>query len=175
MADGHLNKCKECAKTDVHNKYQENVQDPSYVEKERARGRNKYKRLYGNFNPELFDVRPRERNFNEYQGSKAKDARRAVLVRQPWLNLPKETQVHHWSYKEPYQVFIVSKKIHYAIHHLTRYVKESECFVDLQTGEMLDTLDKYKSWLSRHAFFCGFKDVAEPMYGAKGCNKKPPV
>ena len=45
MADGHLNKCKSCAKKDVHKNYLKNVEDDEYVEKERSRGREKYKRL----------------------------------------------------------------------------------------------------------------------------------
>lgn len=160
MADGHLNKCKECTKKDVQNKYAENVQDPSYVEKERARGRDKYKRLYGNFNPELFDARPKEKHYGEYSSSRGRNAKKAMLRYQPWLNLPKEfTNIHHWSYLKPFQVFIVSKKTHYAIHHLTRYIQEHNCFADLQTGELLDTLEKYKDWLARHWFFYGFKDM----------------
>lgn len=45
MKDGHLNKCKECTKKDVHKNYEVNVQSEEYLEKERKRGREKYKRL----------------------------------------------------------------------------------------------------------------------------------
>lgn len=45
MGDGHLNKCKNCAKRDVHENYLKKIEDDAYVEKERARGREKYKRL----------------------------------------------------------------------------------------------------------------------------------
>ena len=37
MGDGHLNKCKDCVKQYVHNKYSEKKADPDYIEKERAR------------------------------------------------------------------------------------------------------------------------------------------
>lgn len=45
MADGHLNKCKQCAKNDVSSTYQQNLGNQAFVEKERARGREKYHRL----------------------------------------------------------------------------------------------------------------------------------
>lgn len=39
MGDGHLNKCKECAKKDVKVNYDVNTQDPNFITKERKRGR----------------------------------------------------------------------------------------------------------------------------------------
>lgn len=175
MADGHLNKCKECTKKDVHTKYVENAQDPSYVEKERARGRDKYKRLYGNFNPEIFDTRPKVRRFEMYsRTSMTRDTRRRVQARYPELVLTPDICVHHWTYSRPYHVYLVSKKTHTEIHHLTRYIIDCDCFADLTTGEMLDTVEKYSAWLDAHGFEYDIKDVSEPMYGVKGCNKKPP-
>lgn len=44
-ADGHLNKCKSCTKKDVHENYEKKINDDDFIEKERARGREKYKRL----------------------------------------------------------------------------------------------------------------------------------
>ena len=45
MKDGHVNKCKVCNKKDVIKNYYSKNEDPDWLEKERARGREKYKRL----------------------------------------------------------------------------------------------------------------------------------
>ena len=45
MKDGHLNKCIECSKNDIHKRYLLVSQTEEYMEKERKRGRDKYKRL----------------------------------------------------------------------------------------------------------------------------------
>lgn len=47
MADGHLGKCKDCTKREVSIRYRSKVGDLEWVERERARGREKYHRLYG--------------------------------------------------------------------------------------------------------------------------------
>jgi hypothetical protein len=45
MKDGHLNKCISCTKSDVHSYYKVKRSDVQWIEKEKARGRDKYYRL----------------------------------------------------------------------------------------------------------------------------------
>ena len=45
MSDGHLNKCKDCTKSDVKERFLVNSERPEWLERERERGREKYYRL----------------------------------------------------------------------------------------------------------------------------------
>jgi len=45
MGDGHLNKCKTCTKKDVDKREKEKRKDPDWVESEKIRAREKYRRL----------------------------------------------------------------------------------------------------------------------------------
>ncbi len=45
MSDGRLNKCKACTKADTKHRYNLLRKDDDWVNKERERGREKYKRL----------------------------------------------------------------------------------------------------------------------------------
>ena len=45
MADGHLNKCKNCTKKDTSKRLKEIISTPEGLEKERKRHREKYHRL----------------------------------------------------------------------------------------------------------------------------------
>lgn len=56
MGDGLLGKCKDCTKADSLAAYHRKRQDPAWLEAQRARGREKFMRLYRNPSPMPFWV-----------------------------------------------------------------------------------------------------------------------
>ena len=128
MGDGHLNKCKECAKSDVKIKYFENTEDPAYIEKERLRGRVKYSKYKYKRDP--------ERSYLNFDKNTSKFLSRRNI------NLDGK-EIHHWRYTKEHKndVFVLNPRCHAMIHNLMIYNKELACFVtkdglELSTKEL---------------------------------------
>lgn len=128
MADGHLNKCKECTKADVHGNYLKNLDNPDYVEKERKRGRDKYHRLYKGKETQ----RPQHGDRN---------ARRYIENRVG--KLPEDAELHHWNYNFPYKVFQLSRRHHARLHKLIVFDEESQCFS--YKGKLILTKEEHEA------------------------------
>ena len=127
MADGHLNKCKECAKADVHGNYLKNLDNPDYVEKERERGRDKYQRLY------------KGKQQNNQHG--ARSTRKYIENRVG--KLPKDVELHHWNYNFPHKVFQLSRRHHARLHNLIVFDEESQCFY--YNGKLILTKEEHEA------------------------------
>lgn len=125
MGDGHLNKCKDCIKKDVHRRYLNRSADAEYMEKERQRGREKYKRLgYA----------------KKYKPSKPSICRsiHATLKRRGLIVTGQE--VHHWNYNEPYSVLILDRRQHKCVHKYIEF-KDNLCYISA-TGKLIETIDE---------------------------------
>ena len=106
MADGHLNKCKDCTKNYVKARYDELSEDESYMENERKRGREKYSRL--KYKDKYADHRIK---FKFRRSAIFKNINRNIGVISGY-------ECHHWNYNVgfEYDVIILSRKDHKRAH-----------------------------------------------------------
>lgn len=132
MADGHLNKCKECTRRDVKRNYDRKSQDEVWEEKERARGREKYKRLgYASKFRKMRSICPEEANLSK------------KLRLRGYKTEGKEA--HHWNYNKPNSVFLISRRAHHRIHrHLQVNTEDKFCYTD--DGVRLENVEQAASY-----------------------------
>lgn len=134
MADGHLNKCKECTKKDVSIRYFSKADDTEWVEKERARGREKYFRL---------GYRDKYRKIHSFNESVYKNLNKRLRC----MNIDMQgKEIHHWNYDNLLSFFILTRRQHHKIH---KYLKKTDenVFVDVRDGSILDTHIKHLEYM----------------------------
>lgn len=134
MADGHLNKCKECTKMEAKDRYNTLSLDERWMQKERERSREKFKRLgYNGAFRQIRSVCPLEANISRRLRVRGYDT--------------KGKEAHHWNYNFPYSIFLLTRKAHRCIH---RYIEVgySDKYCYTLDGVKIDTEEKAVSIFS---------------------------
>lgn len=155
MADGHLNKCSSCCKKEAKEREEKQRQNPDWVEKERERGREKYRRLgYKNKHKETYEqkklaMKRYAEKYPEKVNAKTKSQRLKPKI--------KGNHLHHWSYNEKHykDVIELSVQDHYTIHRYIIYDQERMMYrvaVELglwKVGTLLDTREKSENYYNQ--------------------------
>jgi hypothetical protein len=136
MADGLLGKCKDCTKSDTKKRTDVLQLDEDWIEKERARQREKYRRL---------DYKEKQKEWNK--GKPWKESGTLKNLNRN-LKVKKGFELHHWSYNEQHfkDVFHMDIKQHRQAH------KHIELDLDLRmyrdsNGVLLNTRESHRRYL----------------------------
>lgn len=136
MGDGHLNKCKSCTKRQANERHHTLNNDESWMESERARHREKYRRLGYKEKQLEWDANKPWKKTSTYK----------KLARK--LKLSEGIEAHHWNYADDFllDVFTLPIREHKAAHGFLTLDFEARLFRTTD-GELLDTREKHFDYL----------------------------
>lgn len=145
MADGHLNKCKDCTRSDVQNRVDILAKDPGWHELEKKRHRDKYYRL--GYKEKHKSTPDEKKEIMKRYIEKFPEKRRAKNLSGHLKAKIKGNHLHHWNYNLPKDVIEISELDHNKAHRYMMYDQEFFMYRRIDTMELLDTREKHEDYI----------------------------
>jgi hypothetical protein len=147
MADGHINKCIDCSKIGFRDNYKKYRENPDFIEKEMARGREKYYRLNYKEKHKKDSVSKSiiiTNYHNKYPEKRA--ARNKSTTLSPKI---KGNHLHHWNYNVGYEkdVIELTLKQHYTAHRFLIYDQEKKLYRRKDDNTILDNKENHYNYI----------------------------
>ena len=141
MGDGHLNKCKVCAKSDVKERTDKLSFNPEWIESERKRGREKSRRLGYRSKPSSETMQKHREKYPEKY--------KARIASQRIKASTKSNHLHHWSYNQEHykDVIEISPKEHGKAHRFLVYDQERMMYRRYDNNILLDTREAHETFI----------------------------
>lgn len=148
MEDGHLNKCKSCTKEDVRKREKELRNDKNWVEQEKKRNREKYRRL--KYKNKHKPSRDKKREYIRRYRLKFPEKYLAQKYTEIYLTKSSEINLHHWSYNQEDWLDIIELSVeeHHFIHRYIIYDQEMMMYRGLD-GILLDSKQKHIDYFKK--------------------------